>query len=177
MVLCISNLRHEIILTYISNISFISKRIERYAVNHFSVLSENIFHLLPVHQFAYRQSHSTETAATVVCNDIVRATDAGQVSMLLDLSAAFDTVDHRILMDVLSSRFGANIHVLEWFHSYLSGRRQIVITPTDISNAAALIHGVPQGQVTYTEDVEDLIETFSVKNHIYADRTQLLVRM
>ena len=53
----------------------------------------------------------------------MRATDAGQVSalVLLDLNAAFDTVDPRILMDVLSSRFGVNYHVYEWFHSYLSG--------------------------------------------------------
>ena len=123
---------------------------------------------------------------TVVHNDIVRATDAGQVSalVLLDLSAAFDTVDHRILMDMLSSRFWVNDHVYEWFHSYLSGRTQIFSTLADTSNAVALICSVPQGSVVgpllfiaYTEDVEDLIQTFSVKNHIYADDTQLLAHM
>ena len=72
----------------ISNISFISKLIKRIAVNRFHVHA-NLYQLLPVHQSAYRQSHSTETAVTVVHNDIVCATDAGQVSALvfLDLSA------------------------------------------------------------------------------------------
>ena len=104
--------------------------------------------------------------------------------MLLDLSAAFDTVDHRILMDVLSSGFGVNYHVYEWFHSYLSGRTPLFSTSADTSNAVALICSVPQGSVVgpllfiaYTEDVEDLIQTFSVKNHIYADDTQLLAHM
>ena len=79
----------------ISNISLISKLIERIAENRFNVHA-NLFQLLPVHQSAYRQPHSTETAVTVVHNDIVRATDAGKGSALVlpDLSAAFDTVDH-----------------------------------------------------------------------------------
>ena len=152
----------------ISNISLLSKLIERIAVNRFNVHA-NLFQLLPVHQSAYWQSHSTETAVTVVHNNIVRATDAGQVSalMLLDLSTAIDTVDHRILMDVLLSRFGVNDHVYEWFHSHLSGRTHIFSTLVDTSNAVALTYSVPQGSVVgsllfiaYTEDVEDLIQTF-----------------
>ena len=98
--------------------------------------------------------------------------------MLLDLSAAFDTADHRFLKDVLSFSFGVNDHVYEWFHSYLSCSTQIFGTPADTFNAAALICCVMQGSVvvpllliTYTEDVEDLIETFSVKDYIYADAT------
>ena len=85
---------------------------------------------------------------------------------------------------MLSSRFGVNDHVYEWFHSYLSGRTQIFSTLADTSNAVALICSVPQSLVvgpilciTYTEDVEDLIQTFSVKDHIYADDTQLLAYM
>ena len=63
----------------------------------------SLYHLLPVRQSAYRQHHSTETAVTIVYNDIVRAIDAGEVSLhvLLDLSTAFDTVDHGILLEVL----------------------------------------------------------------------------
>ena len=73
---------------------------------------------------AYIRFHSTETAVAIVHNDIVRATDAGQITalLLLDLSAAFDTVDHGILLDVLSSRFGVSNRVFEWFQSYLTGR-------------------------------------------------------
>ena len=92
-----------------SNITFISKLIERIALIRFSVHS-GLFKLLPARQSAYRRFHSTETAVAIVHNDIVRVTDAGQITVLvlLDLSAAFDTVDHGVLLDVLSSRFWCN---------------------------------------------------------------------
>ena len=87
-------------------------------------------------------------------------------------------------MDVLSSRFGVSYHVYEWFHSYLSDRTQTFSTLADTSNAVALICSVPPGSVVgpllfiaYTEDVEDLIQTLSVEDHIYADDTQLLAHM
>ena len=84
----------EIVPTDIKH-KFYVKTYWRIAVNRFN-FPANLFQLLPVHQSAYQQSHSTETAVTVVHNDIVCATDAGQVFalVLLDLSAAFDTVDH-----------------------------------------------------------------------------------
>ena len=65
-------------------------------------------HLYEPLQSAYKQFHSTETALIKVCNDIVTAIDNGYsvIFVLLDLSAAFDTVDHRILLKRLSTRFG-----------------------------------------------------------------------
>ena len=92
------------------------KLIERIALNRFSVHSA-LFKLLPMRQSAYRWFHSTETAVAIVHNDIVRATDAGQITtlVLLDLSAAFDTVDHGVLLDVFSFRFGVTNLVFEWF--------------------------------------------------------------
>ena len=84
----------------------------------------------------------------------------------------------------ISSRFGVNEHVYEWFHSYLSGRTQIVSTPAVTSNATAHIWSVTQGSVVwpllfiaYTEDVEDLIETVSINNHMYAEDTKLFAHM
>ena len=66
------------------------------------------YHLLLLRQSAYQQYHSTDTAITIVHNDIVRAIDAGNESVLvlLDLSAAFDTVDHDVLIEILDLRFG-----------------------------------------------------------------------
>ena len=73
-------------------------------------MHSGLFKLLPARQSAYKRFHSTETAVAIVHNDIVRVMDAGQITalVLLDLSAAFDTVDHGVLLDVLSSRFWCN---------------------------------------------------------------------
>ena len=81
---------------------------------------------LPAQQSAYRPFHSTETAVLSVHNDLVRAVDDCSVSqlVLLDLSAAFDTVDHQVLLCVLSDRFGISVTALNWFESYLSDRTQ-----------------------------------------------------
>jgi Reverse transcriptase (RNA-dependent DNA polymerase) len=73
-------------------------------------LSEHIakHSLLPVHQSAYRPHHSTETAVVCIMNDMINATDKGNdgAIMLLAMSAAFDNVDHSIMLDVLKRRFG-----------------------------------------------------------------------
>src|SRR5208282_5231603 len=86
----------------ISNLSFISKTLERLVATRFVQHSET-HHLLPSRQSSYRVNHSTKTAAVSAHNNIVRAIDDGQVSLmvLLDLSAAFDTVDHDTLIQVL----------------------------------------------------------------------------
>ena len=88
-----------------------------------------------------------------------------------------------MLMDVLSSRFGVDGHINEWFHSYLSSRTRIFFTPVEISNAVALICRVPQGSVfwsllfiTYTEDEETQLKLF-LSRTTYADDTQLLAHM
>ena len=79
----------------ISNLSFISKLVERIVAKHFTSYVATAI-LFPSLQSAYRAYHSTETAVLSVHNDLVRATDRDHVSllMLLDLSATFDTVDH-----------------------------------------------------------------------------------
>jgi len=82
------------------------------------------FNLLPTHQSAYRPFHSTETALLSVHNNLVRSTDNGHVSLLvlLDLSAAFDTVDHQIRLSVLSNRFLVDSTALK---SYLTDQTQL----------------------------------------------------
>ena len=79
-------------------------------------------------QSAYKKLHSTETALLRIHDDILRTVDRGctVVSLLLDLSAAFDTVDHGLLLPRLNTRFGIKGKVLAWFKSYLTDRSQFV---------------------------------------------------
>ena len=121
-----------------------------------------------------------------VHNDIVRATDAGFVSILvlLDLSAAFDTVDHGILMNVLREWFGIEHHELEWFESYHTDRTQIFKTPTSVSSPVKLTCSVPQGSrigpqeySIYTENIVGIINNCTINHYLYADDSQLLAHM
>ena len=84
-----------------------------------------------------------------VIGDILLALDSGNLAMLslLDLSAAFDTVDHDTLLRRLQRSYGFDGIVIKWFISYLSGRVQYVRTPTTTSFRSPVVHGVPQGSV------------------------------
>ena len=102
-------------------------------------------------QLAYR-SHSTETALLKVKTDILKAMDNQEVTclVLLDLSAAFDTVDHKILLERLENYFGITRIALRWIKSYLTNQSQRVIigdtnTTGAKSNSISLEFGVPQG--------------------------------
>ena len=124
--------------------------------------------------------HSTQTAVLSVHNDLVRAVDNGQVSLLvlLDLSAGFDTVDHQILLSVLSDRFSVNSTTMNWFESYLTDRtqlfthhgRQTSSFPVNCSVAQGSVFG-PVVFISYTEDVVDLMDRHGVRSHMYADNT------
>ena len=105
--------------------------------------------LLPLLQSAYRSHHSTETALLKVLSDVLTAIDDKKVTLLalLDLSAAFDCVDHDILLSRLQSRFGLDGAVLSWIRSFLTDRTQRVGFGGRLSAEIALIFGVPQGSV------------------------------
>ena len=98
-------------------------------------------------QSANKSGHNTETALLLVKNDIVLAVDKKQavVVVLLDLSVAFDTVDHAVLLSRLESMFGVKKLVLKWFWSYLTQRSQIVSINNALSEEADLMFCVPQG--------------------------------
>ena len=111
----------------ISNLQFVSKITERAVFDQvYSHMTDN--ELFPVLQSAYRKGHSTETALLRVVNDILSNMNKQHVSILvlLDLSAAFDTVDHAILLRRLETSFGITDAALAWFSSYLSERSQRV---------------------------------------------------
>ena len=95
-------------------------------------------------------THSTETALLRVISDILGAVDRGSVTLLglLDLSAAFDTVDHTILLDRLRIRFGVGGGVLEWIRTFLVDRTQQVLYMGRLSSIGRLDFGVPQGSVS-----------------------------
>ena len=111
----------------ISNLAFLSKVIENVvALQLVDYIDNN--GLCEVFQSAYRAHHSTETALLRVYNDITMSIDNQKsvVLVLLDLSAAFDTADHSLLLARLSTRFGTCDQALDWFRSYLSDRSQYV---------------------------------------------------
>ena len=169
----------------ISNLTFLSKTVERVVAIRFVEHSE-LHKLMLCHQSAYRSFHSTETAVLAVHNDIVRTIDSGKISglVLLDLSAAFDTVDHPVLLQVLRDRFCVRGGALGWFGSYLSNRTQTYQVKDQQSSPRLVDCSVPQGSVlgpqgfiAYTEDLAELIEEHLLGHHMYADDTQLMAHL
>ena len=137
-------------------------------------------------QSAYKDKHSTETALIKVQNYILSALDAGSsaVLLMLDLSAAFDTIDHDILLSRLCNVYGITGYALDWFRSYLTGRIQHVVIENAVTGDQELGFGVPQGSVLgpkiyclYTKPVSDIIQWHGLSHHSYADDTQLYMTM
>ena len=99
-------------------------------------------------QYGFRQKHSTEYAAVEFTDKVAKSIDEGEIpfSIFIDLSKAFDTLDHTILLQKLRY-YGITGTHLQWFKSYLSGRKQSVKYNDCISNQLDLTTGVPQGSV------------------------------
>ena len=111
----------------ISQLSFISKVLERVVANRIRSHLEE-YHLFDKYQLAYRAAHSTETALLRVHHDITSTLDKGSTVALvmLDQSAAFDVIDHDILLQRLEFVFGISGRGLKWFGSYLQDRSRCV---------------------------------------------------
>ena len=165
----------------VCNLQFVSKITERAVFDQvYSHITDN--ELFPMLQSAYGKGHSTETALLRVVNDILSSMNKQHVSILvlLDLSAAFDTVDHAILLRRLETSFGITDAALAWFSSYLSGRSQRVSVDGERSDSYPLPYGVPQGSClgpllfsTYASKLFDVIKLYLPSVHAFADDTQL----
>ncbi len=130
----------------VSNLPFISKLTEKVASNQ-THCHMTVNKLFPPLQSAYRKNHSTETALLKITNDILLNMNKQHVTLLvvLDLSAAFDTIDQDILLDRMSTKLGIDGVVLKWLGSYLKGRSQRVAVHGAVSEKFDLSWGVPQG--------------------------------
>ena len=165
----------------VSNLSFLSKIIEKVVANRlFQHMTANDLH--DMMQSAYKPYHSTESALLRVQNDILSALDkkSGVFLALIDLSAAFDTVDHKILLDFLQDIIGVHGAAWNWFKSYLTGRSQQVSIENVVSEVAHLLYGVPQGSVLgpikyciYTLPIGAIIRSHGLQYSVYADDTQV----
>ena len=167
----------------ISNLSFISKIIERVVLIQ---LNKYLFdnNLYPDLQSAYRRNHSTKTALIKPIDDIGSALDdkLEVLLVLIDLSSAFDTVDHQILINRLRVKFGISGLVLAWFESYMHyetadcQHRWNSLIPKDSKM------GVPQGSVLgpllfslYISPIEDIVRFHGMLLASYADDSQVYI--
>ena len=155
------------------NLPFVSKLIKKLALDQ---LFRHLDHNNPWHTFqsAYRPKHSTETALLRVLNDLT-ASDSVSISILtlLDLSAAFDTIDHSILLTRLESTFGIRDLALSFFRSYLQDRTQVVTVNGIKCSPSLLTCGVSHGSVLgpivfilYTQPLSDVISHHSVSHYV-----------
>ena len=100
-------------------------------------------------QSAYRANHSTETALVKIVNDLRCEVDSEKCVLLvmLDMSAAFDTVEHATLLTRLEHDFGIVGSVKQWLHSYFTGRSQRVTIQGTLSEPRGMTCGMPQGSI------------------------------
>ena len=167
----------------ISNIPFISKVLEKVVSSQLDeYLNKN--NMYCSQQSGYRKYHSCETLNVKMYDNILKDIDKGDIValILLDMSAAFDTVDHKILLDLLKKCYGINGKVLNWFSTYLKNRQFSVNVYNAFSKYFNVLFGVPQGSILgpilfilYTKHLQHIALKYGLNIELYADDTQLYI--
>ena len=165
----------------ITGIKYLGKLIERAALPQLTKhMVSNCLHI--ANQSGYKTGHSCETLLVRLVNDLYLNLDITKctVLLLLDLSAAFDTVDHGILLDILFREIGLRGSVLKWFESFLKGRQQAITINGTKSGYRSNQFGVPQGSVLgpvlfniYVRSLIAFLESHGFSIHGYADDHQI----
>ena len=165
----------------ISNLLFLGKLIERVVgIRLDSHMERNNLHCNK--QYGYKKNHSTELLLTKIVNDLLLACDKKipTLLMFLDLSAAFDTVDQSILLNILRDEIGIRGIALQWFASFLMGRTQKVKIGDAYSSEDSLDFGVAQGSILgpklfniYTRSFPKTMQNVAYSAEGFADDHQL----
>ena len=157
-----------------SNLTQVYKCLEKVIAQQ---LIEHTSEMTELYQSFYESNHSTETALIAVCDDIKRGFDnrKGTALIMIDLSAAVDTISHSILLQRLRNRYGITHNALKWFHSFLSERYQYISISDHQSYSFKLTTGVLQGSVLgpllfslYVQPIGDIIRKHGLSFHPYA---------
>ena len=169
----------EILKNYrpVADLVFLSKLSERVVFKRMQEhMTANNLHCK--FQHGYKKNHSPETLLLRLVNDILLGMDCNFATLILliDLSAAFDTVDIELLLNILHFEFGVCGVALRWFRSFLTGRNQRVLIENTLSETLNVDFGVPQGSVLgpvlfniYIQSLFKLIEKCGFCTSGYAD--------
>ena len=165
----------------VSNLSFTSKLVEKAALNQLIPHLEST-KVYAVNNSAYKKYHSTDTLLTKIHSNIINNIDNQKLTLLvlLDLSAAFDTINIDKLINTLNNHFNVKHNALHWITSYLTERKQRIYIKNAISDIFHLNQGVPQGSclgpiafLTYISTLYDIIKDYLPSVDSFADDTQL----
>jgi len=169
----------------ITGLNNISKLLERVALIQLRPVIVGSNHFAK-YQSAYRASHSTETALLRLTNDVRSSMGRSTTTSLLslDISAAFDALDHSILLTRATKLFGISGLALHWLESYLTDRAAFVKYNNNNSPTVRISSGVPQGSILgpilfslYVSPIGSIITGMGASYHQYADDTQLYIEL